>query len=291
MKTYLRYRVHDLITVKDLIALEWLDFEGKYRAYSEAHNFWELCFVKEGSVTAAIDNRSFPLTAGCLLLIPPNRQHSYLSTTGNRSKAFVICFESFSQALHPLGEMIFQPHFQLTATVEQIIDERDATFRIRENEPLVLKEDPRVGGQQVLILCLTYLLICMLRRFSSDSRTGIVFLEDAAFEERLAEEIRLFLRENIRKHVSLDTVCSRFNYSRAFLCKTFKAQTGKSIISCFNELKMEEAKRLLSSTSMNPGEAAAYLGFRELKYFDMMFKKHTGLSPSAYRQHSEKQKG
>ena len=291
MKTYLRYRVHDLISVKELIALEWLDFDGKYKEYSEAHNFWELCFVKEGNVIAKIEARSFQLTPGYLLLIPPNRRHSYLSPSGNASQAFVMCFESFSQALHPLGEVLFQPHSQLSRSVEQIIDERDATFRTGENEALVLREDPRVGGQQVLILHLTYLLICMLRRFSSESRTGIVFLDNEAFEVRLTEEIRLFLREHLREQVSLDTVCKRFNYSRSFLCKVFKAQTGKTIISCFNEMKIAEAKRLLDATSMSPGEAAAYLGFGELKYFDTMFKKHTGLCPSAYRQQINKQKG
>ena len=42
MKTYLRHKICNVIDIKDLIALEYLDFEGKYRDYVEAHDFWEL---------------------------------------------------------------------------------------------------------------------------------------------------------------------------------------------------------------------------------------------------------
>lgn len=101
----------------------------------------------------------------------------------------------------------------------------------------------------------------------------------------------LFLREHLRERLSLDMVCRHFNYSRAFLCRLFKEQTGQTIMSYFNTMKAEEAKRLLNSTAMSPGEISAFLGFRELKFFDEMFRKHTGFSPTGYRQQITHQKG
>ena len=38
MKTYLRHRIQNVVDVKELIALEYLDFEGKYKEYVEKHN-------------------------------------------------------------------------------------------------------------------------------------------------------------------------------------------------------------------------------------------------------------
>ena len=48
MKTYLRHRISNVVDVKELIVFEYLDFEGKYKDYSESHDFWELCYVEKG---------------------------------------------------------------------------------------------------------------------------------------------------------------------------------------------------------------------------------------------------
>ena len=43
MKTYLKISPLNVIDVKALVALEYLDFEGKYKNYTESHDFYELC--------------------------------------------------------------------------------------------------------------------------------------------------------------------------------------------------------------------------------------------------------
>ena len=48
MKTYLRHKSMNVIDIKELAALEYLDFEGKYGNYEEKHTFWELCYVVKG---------------------------------------------------------------------------------------------------------------------------------------------------------------------------------------------------------------------------------------------------
>jgi len=41
MKTYLRHKVLNVVDIKELTAIEYLDFEGKYKEYVEKHDFWE----------------------------------------------------------------------------------------------------------------------------------------------------------------------------------------------------------------------------------------------------------
>ena len=62
MKTYLRHKICNVIDIKELIALEYLDFEGKYRDYAEAHDFWELCYVTNGSIQVLLDGNSLPVS-------------------------------------------------------------------------------------------------------------------------------------------------------------------------------------------------------------------------------------
>lgn len=77
MKTYLRHRILNVIDVKELIALEYLDFEGKYSGYSENHDFWEICYVEYGCVTLTLEDNTHSLTEKQIMLIAPNTKHSY----------------------------------------------------------------------------------------------------------------------------------------------------------------------------------------------------------------------
>lgn len=88
MKTYLRHRIRNVIDIKELIALEFLDFEGKYRNYEESHDFWELCFVAVGEISVRIEDKDIPLAQNHLILISPNKKHAYHSEAGNQNKAF-----------------------------------------------------------------------------------------------------------------------------------------------------------------------------------------------------------
>lgn len=284
MKTYLRHRIHNVVEIRELIALEHLDFEGKYKNYEETHDFWELCYIVSGDVTAFLDDTPIQLNTGQLILLPPNRKHSFLSKDGNKSSAFVICFDSFSQFLLPISSSVFCLNEQLRNCMTTIIEETSATFYINEKGLLEVTATPLFGGQQAILSQLEYLLIHMARQMSDDEKNAsIVFFQDEKFHANLAKVILRFLRKNIYKKLTLDDICERFNYSKAFLCKTFKSQMGETLIGCLNRLKIDEAKRLLSETDKSVTDIANSLGFQEVKYFDAVFKKFTGTTPVKYR--------
>ena len=288
MKTYLRHRIRNVIDVKELIALESLDFEGKYRNYEESHDFWELCFVSEGEISIQIEGQLSALAKDQLILISPNKKHSYHSEAGNKNKAFVVCFDSFSQILYAITDHIFTLDNTQLSCMRLISLESKATFRTSESDHLTALDSPIFGGQQALLLQLEYLLILLIRRLSSKKSAEIVFFSDENFHAELVNAILRYLRENIHKKISLNDVCNRFNYSRSLICKVFKNQTGESLISCFNRMKAKRAADLLRETSKSVTDIAMELGFRETKYFDTVFKKHHGISPVQYREEAER---
>ncbi len=283
LKTYLRHSIQNVVDVKDLTALEYLDFEGKYSDYSELHDFWELCYVEQGEITLSLEEKLFSLSEGSVILIPPNRRHSYESAGGNKNRAFVACFESSSQSLKSLGEISIQVGEVENNCINSVIEESQSTFYMNENEHLEALQGANFGGQQAILLQLEYLLIRLLRRLSSDKNAEVVFLDGKQFYSDLAEVLMRFFRDNLGARLSLSDIADKFNYSRSFLCKTFKEETGESIMSCFNRLKIEEAKRLLSRTEKSVSEVAASLGFSDAKYFGALFKSHTGASPTEFR--------
>jgi len=283
LRTYLRHRIWNVLDIRELIALEYLDFEGKYKNYSEQHDFWELCYLFDGEITVSLGDESRDLSAGELLLIDPDRRHSYDSSKGNLSSAFVVCFESSSQALRALAGKVFSHSDLAAACMRDIVDESAGTFKMNDEEHLEALSEPNFGGQQIIMLRLEHLLIGLLRDVSSQKNSEVVFLKDENFYSDLSKAIIKFFEEHIREELSLDDVCRKMNYSRSFLCKTFKHHTGETIMGCFNRMKVEEAARLLKETEWSVSDVAHCLGYGEAKHFGELFKRYMGMSPAKYR--------
>ncbi len=288
MKTYLRHKSLNVIDIKELIALEYLDFEGKYKDYVEKHDFWEICYVKKGSISVSVDGKKKNLAENTITFIPPYKTHSYYSQNGNESSAFVICFACSSQSLKTLGGMVFSPDANQLECLEKIICEYKQTFNVNDEGVMEVLPSPAFGGQQAIIILLEYLLICLLRMLSLEKNPEIVFLQDDRFYAGLVDGIIDFFRENLGRKITLKEVCKRVNYSSSFICKTFKEQTGETLFSYFNRMKIEESKRMLLETEMSVVAISRELGFSEAKYFGSMFKKAEGVSPVQYRKRNKK---
>ena len=284
MKTYLRHRSLNVIDVKELIALEYLDFEGKYKDYTENHDFGELCYVECGEITLTLEGEPMQLSKGDIIYVEPGTRHSYFSKEGNKDRAFVICFACPSHTLKLLSGVKFSAGADESYCMKKMIEEANSTFRMNEQDQLEMLSTPSFGGQQAIILQLEYLLIGLLRNLTAEKSSGIVFLNGEKFYPDLVDIVISYLKSNVDKKIKLNDICERFNYSRSFICKIFKEQTGESVISYFNGLKIDESKRLLKDTDMSVLAISELLGFSEAKYFGAIFKKQEGISPLAYRE-------
>ncbi len=66
-------------------------------------------------------------------------------------------------------------------------------------------------------------------------------------------------------------------------CREFKAAFGVTYVEYVARYRVVQAKRLLNNPSMSIADAAAAVGFTDPSYFTRVFRRVTGLSPSAYR--------
>ena len=154
---------------------------------------------------------------------------------------------------------------------------------MNDKDQLEVIKNANFGGQQAIILHLEYIIICILRKLSKEKNPEVVFLNKDDFYEKLSGIIIDYFQANINRKISLEEICTKFNYSRSFLCKTFKEQTGESLFAYFNRMKIEEAKKLLSETDLSVTAVSKELGFSDIKYFGALFKKKEGMSPAMYK--------
>lgn len=96
------------------------------------------------------------------------------------------------------------------------------------------------------------------------------------------EEIRralLFLEKNYPKRISTADVALHVGLSEPYACQLFKSETGVSILSYLNEIRMNKAHQLLASGKYLVKQAAAEVGIHDPFYFNRLFKKKYGYSP------------
>jgi transcriptional regulator GlxA family with amidase domain len=67
------------------------------------------------------------------------------------------------------------------------------------------------------------------------------------------------------------------------LKRRFKSATGSTLIDYVQNVRIENAKRLLEQQSVAVDEISALSGYEDASFFRRLFRRRTGLSPSEYR--------
>ena len=83
--------------------------------------------------------------------------------------------------------------------------------------------------------------------------------------------------------VTLDDVCAQFHKSRSHISHMFKTTYGVSIRTYCNQLKLDDARKLLLSTDRSVTDIALDTWFGDTSYFIHLFRQTYGTSPLRYR--------
>ncbi|PXV85040.1 AraC family two component transcriptional regulator [Lachnotalea glycerini] len=100
----------------------------------------------------------------------------------------------------------------------------------------------------------------------------------------ITEKAIQYINENYsNQELSVDTICGLLNVSAAYFSTIFKKETGLGFVNYLTKVRMEQALRLLNTTSEKAYTIAGQVGYSEPNYFSYVFKKEYGISPSKYR--------
>lgn len=119
----------------------------------------------------------------------------------------------------------------------------------------------------------------------AEKKTFVPSREKQENEENQVREIELALRymeEHLERDLSRNEVAERVYLSPSYFSRLFKSETGMGFGECLLQMRMNRAKELLAQNK-KVREVAAAVGFKDTKYFSVIFEKHTGYLPSEYR--------
>ncbi len=76
---------------------------------------------------------------------------------------------------------------------------------------------------------------------------------------------------------------NELNVNPKYLTQTVKEVSGKSAGELIDDFVIQEAKLLLTDSSLSISEVGDILHFSDQSFFGKFFKRHTGFSPSEFR--------
>lgn len=110
------------------------------------------------------------------------------------------------------------------------------------------------------------------------------FEKKAEKYSELAKQIKGIVQENYHdSSLNSQRIADMIQMNNAYLGRMFKNSYGRSINDYINTCRLEESMRLLRQTDMSVEEIAQNVGFSNIKYFYVLFKKLTGITPATYR--------
>jgi len=92
-----------------------------------------------------------------------------------------------------------------------------------------------------------------------------------------------WLEEHFRDIHAIRKVVDLAKLPERTLKRRFKSASGNSLIGYLQNLRVEEAKRLLETTPLPIDEISAGVGYADASFFRRLFKRLTGLTPGEYR--------
>jgi len=92
-----------------------------------------------------------------------------------------------------------------------------------------------------------------------------------------------WLAGHFKESAAVRRVVKKANIPERTLKRRFKMATGATLIDYLQNLRIEEAKRLLESGHMPVEEISVIVSYEDASFFRRLFKRRTGLTPSEYR--------
>ncbi|GIP52653.1 response regulator [Paenibacillus vini] len=97
-----------------------------------------------------------------------------------------------------------------------------------------------------------------------------------------------YIHDHLGQSLSLNQVAGHVHMNPNYFSAMFKRETGQNYIEFVTRAKLQRAMAMLRETTAKISEIANGIGYEDLKYFNRLFKKFTGLTPSEYRERPEK---
>lgn len=268
-----------LLHITDIGFYPRAGFHFRKRLKSESVQFI-LIYCLEGEGWYKLDHQTHRVVANQVFVLPKGKAHSYGSDEKNPWTIYWIHFDGEKAPFFSEG---LEMPLQISPDKDSRMEER---FKLFEEIYSTLKNGYSKFNLEYSITALFYLFGSL--KYLSSYRASSLSNQRSVHERNVADEAIHFMRENVRRRLSLKEIADYVGFSSSHFSALFLKKTGYSPLNYFIHLKIQEACHYLDFSDMKINQISMLVGFDDPFYFSRLFAKTMSVSPSEYR---EKKKG
>jgi AraC-like DNA-binding protein len=261
---------------------------------AHGHDFVELVYVVSGETTHWFEGNRYGIKAGDIFIINPGEVHMYEVELGQEIEIINCLFlpslikDSWLKELgvsesmdyyyvHPFLDEKERFHHRVN------LDEEEAMRVLSMLELMMRESDERLPGYATLIRLQLVELLILLSRYYQQLPTGGERISGSP-ARRLAQRITGYLERYYDQKVNQTALAELYNISSRQMNRTFKQETGLTIVEMIHQIRMAKAKHLLRETDEKIITIAGLVGYEDPAFFTKLFLRHEGCSPGKYRE-------
>ncbi len=239
--------------------------------FSHRHFFYAVYWIHQGSGIHVIDFEEYEIKPNRIFFVKPEQIHFLHNDTMMEYSAL-----QFTEEFMSCSDTGYQTEEREIAVCH------DLTLEEQERMEILFKQisAEAVSGLEystALIQSEINTLLLDLERIGLDKRRYTA-LPDLLLKYRMLVEKQYTATRLVQKYAG------QLGVSANYLNVLVRKYLGKSALNLINERVILEIKRRLLRTEKGVSEIAYELGFDELSYFSRFFKRHTGITPIAFRE-------
>lgn len=238
------------------------------------HDHEELLILTHGHPEHFIDFRSVVLIPPVIVYVAHGKVHSFLPD--EETRGWVI---RYSSDFIPQNRFNFYSGF--LDEIECPLDADFCTTTMHDLCGIMLREQEQVPPDLNMI---RYLLQAVLTKLETATKTRY-------FDPQIARNAQMItfnnflkiLEYNYMRPAGVEFYADKLNMSARNLNRISQSVFGKSISEIIETRKMIEARTRLLESGKTVAEIGFDLGYSEKSYFTRVFRKHTGTTPTEFR--------
>lgn len=227
---------------------------------------WEIIFVEKGTLTIRENNEIFSVNAGESLLLWPRRLHVGIGQFPADLKFYWLHFEVTS------GENVSLPEALLSIPQHTRVSEPQYIISLFRQ---FLREQENIHRSMALEL----ILLLILQQVSAAAGEQPADSPGNA----LAWRAQQIIRTRFHLPLSASTLAQELHCNADYLGRIYRHIFRLTLTEALHRQRVRAAEKLLISDSLSLTEVAMKCGFNDVGYFRKIFRKHTSLTPAAWK--------
>ena len=242
-----------------------------------AHDFLELYYFLDGSVTYYIEDQVYDLCPGDLLIIPAGKMHRPVIANEHAAYERMVLWitPQYLQSIDsPAGDL--QKNLQKVGEHGYCVPFRgdETVFVTALLKKLLYMQkndtDPKFCAGAVELYLWT-----IFRSYGVIDTTHLN-------ETQVIPQVIRYITEHFGEPLTLEDIAAEFFVSKSYLNRHFKAYTNSTVYAYIMALRLTHARRMLRE-GIPAVEAGRECGFSDYSTFYKAFKTQTGLSPQQFK--------